>query len=73
MSYINDYSLNYKHSPSNFRVYGIVSNSKYFVKVFNCPTNSPMNPGNKCKFLNDGKKNSHKIKNKIEIEIKKNK
>jgi len=37
-----------EHSPSKYRVNGVVMNSKHFAQVFNCPLNSPMNPKDKC-------------------------
>jgi len=43
-------NLNDEHPPEKFRVLGPISNSEYFAKVFNCPTNSKMNPEKKCKI-----------------------
>jgi len=37
-----------EHSPGIGRVNGVVSNSEYFAKTFNCPINSPMNQKSKC-------------------------
>ncbi|ORX68078.1 zincin [Anaeromyces robustus] len=36
------------HSPPIYRVNGVAYNSQRFAKIFNCPTNSPMNPEKKC-------------------------
>ncbi|ORX68074.1 zincin [Anaeromyces robustus] len=36
------------HSPAIHRVNGVIYNSQRFAKIFNCPTNSPMNPEKKC-------------------------
>jgi len=38
------------HSPGSARVNGVVANSKQFAKAFNCPSNSAMNPENKCEI-----------------------
>ncbi|KFM80057.1 Membrane metallo-endopeptidase-like 1, partial [Stegodyphus mimosarum] len=38
-----------EHSPAKFRVNGPVSNLPEFAEEFHCSSNSPMNPGNKCK------------------------
>jgi len=37
-----------QHAPGNARVNGVVSNSKYFAKAFNCPLKSKMNTEKKC-------------------------
>ncbi|XP_057664077.1 neprilysin-4-like [Diorhabda carinulata] len=36
------------HAPGIFRVIGVLSNSREFSRVYNCPKNSPMNPDYKC-------------------------
>jgi len=36
------------HAPGRYRVIGSLSNNKYFNKIFNCPTKSPMNTEKKC-------------------------
>ncbi|OUM66904.1 hypothetical protein PIROE2DRAFT_5763 [Piromyces sp. E2] len=36
------------HAPNEWRVKGVLRNSKHFVEAFNCPTDSPMNPEQKC-------------------------
>jgi len=40
--------LNDTHSPGKHRINGVIENDKNFAKLFNCPSNSPMNPTNKC-------------------------
>lgn len=42
------FSLSEVHSPSKFRVNGVVSNMEEFANAFNCKANSSMNPKNKC-------------------------
>ncbi|CAL1548798.1 unnamed protein product [Lymnaea stagnalis] len=37
------------HSPGEFRVIGSAQNSPDFAKAFNCPSDSYMNPKNKCR------------------------
>ncbi|DBA01249.1 TPA: hypothetical protein N0F65_010841 [Lagenidium giganteum] len=36
------------HTPSMWRVNGVVMNSKEFAKTFQCAANKPMNPTKKC-------------------------
>ncbi|ORX79228.1 zincin, partial [Anaeromyces robustus] len=44
-----DYMLSIDvHSEGNVRVNGVITNSNYFAKAFNCPLNSKMNPEKKC-------------------------
>ncbi|OUM67795.1 hypothetical protein PIROE2DRAFT_39719 [Piromyces sp. E2] len=46
----NDDAFRNPHSPAKARINLSLSNSKVFAEVFNCPTNSPMNPQNKCEI-----------------------
>ncbi|XP_058446017.1 uncharacterized protein LOC131427110 [Malaya genurostris] len=39
-----------EHSPSRFRVLGVLSNMEEFSEVFRCPIGSAMNPENKCRI-----------------------
>ncbi|XP_053690954.1 endothelin-converting enzyme 2-like [Sabethes cyaneus] len=39
-----------EHSPSRFRVRGVLSNMPEFSEVFNCPIGSAMNPEKKCRI-----------------------
>ncbi len=36
------------HSPSRYRVQGVLSNNEDFIRAFNCGVDSPMNRLNKC-------------------------
>ena len=45
---VEDFMKTGSHSPANFRLIGVVSNSREFAEDFNCKVNSPMNPKNKC-------------------------
>jgi len=47
--YIKKLILSDEHSPSRFRINGVVQNSKQFATAFNCKENSKMNPKNKCR------------------------
>ncbi len=38
------------HAPDEFRVNGVVSNTREFSKDFQCPEGSKMNPKEKCKI-----------------------
>ncbi|CAH8490689.1 unnamed protein product [Schistosoma turkestanicum] len=44
------YQNNAHHLFREFRVFGALSNSEEFAKAYNCSTDSPMNPSNKCKL-----------------------
>lgn len=46
--YESDTVNNDEHSPSRYRVIGALSNMRSFSKTFQCPTESPMNPPEKC-------------------------
>ncbi|XP_058817652.1 uncharacterized protein LOC131680955 [Topomyia yanbarensis] len=39
-----------EHSPSRFRVLGVLSNMEEFSEVFQCPVGSTMNPAKKCRI-----------------------
>ncbi|RQM22408.1 hypothetical protein B5M09_011228 [Aphanomyces astaci] len=41
-------SLSASYPPSRFRVTGALQNNAEFARVFKCPTNSYLNPSNKC-------------------------
>ncbi|RLO08886.1 hypothetical protein DYB28_013708, partial [Aphanomyces astaci] len=41
-------SLRGKHPPSRFRVTGALQNDAEFARVFQCPTDSNLNPSKKC-------------------------
>ncbi|KAF9983171.1 hypothetical protein BGZ65_002107, partial [Modicella reniformis] len=36
------------HSPPEWRINGVVQNSEYFAKAFQCKAGTPMNPVKKC-------------------------
>ncbi|CAG7732300.1 unnamed protein product [Allacma fusca] len=38
------------HSPDKVRVWGVIGNSQYFGKDWDCPIGTSMNPKNKCSF-----------------------
>ncbi|CAH8490700.1 unnamed protein product [Schistosoma turkestanicum] len=44
------YQNNVHHLFPEFRVFGALSNSEEFAEAYNCSTDSPMNPSNKCKL-----------------------
>jgi endothelin-converting enzyme len=36
------------HAPAKWRIIGVVQNSEYFAKTFQCKAGAPMNPVKKC-------------------------
>ncbi|KAG7397638.1 hypothetical protein PHYBOEH_000397 [Phytophthora boehmeriae] len=38
------------HSPEQWRINGVASNSRDFARVYSCPAGAPMNPSNKCQL-----------------------
>ena len=38
------------HSPGKYRANGVLQNSAAFAEVFQCPSDSPMNPTHKCRL-----------------------
>ncbi|KAK3828382.1 MAG: hypothetical protein J3Q66DRAFT_434922 [Benniella sp.] len=41
-------NLEDEHSPAKWRIIGVVQNSEYFAKAFQCKAGTPMNPVKKC-------------------------
>ena len=51
--YIDPPSYYITHAPRKARVVGVIPNQQGFADAFQCASNTPMNPENKCKLWID--------------------